>query len=166
MSVFSVSETGIGVGGLGSLASSVASERSLRGDGGVAFAEKLAGEMSGLRGVVRGGVGEGEAKSGIDPAKMAEARKGAAEMIAAVFVQPILAEARSSMDEEGLFAPGPWEKQFGPLVDREIASSLVRGPGPNGEGGWPLVEHLAERFVGLGRVDGMGEAVVRIDREA
>ena len=54
------------------------------------------------------------------------AREAAEELVSAALVRPVLARMRASNGAAGPFAPGLWEKTFGPLVDGEVASRIVR----------------------------------------
>ena len=60
------------------------------------------------------------------------ARLGAERMVATALVEPLVREARESSAPTGMFAPGPGEKRFGHLFDRNIADSIAASPGFGG----------------------------------
>jgi len=84
------------------------------------------------------------------------AREAAGELVATAFVKPVLSEMRASSMAAAPFKPGTWEKRFGPVIDGMVAQELV------GSSGWGLVDRLAERFVGLARLEEHGEARIAI----
>ncbi len=55
-----------------------------------------------------------------------KARAAAEEFVATALVKPVLARMREGSQAAAPFAPGPYEKQFGPLIDNEIAKRLVQ----------------------------------------
>ena len=55
-------------------------------------------------------------------------------------MQPILAKLRETSTAAAPFAPGQWEKTFGPFMDAEISTRIVRASG------WSLVDRMAEGF--------------------
>ena len=60
------------------------------------------------------------------------ARLGAERMVSAALIEPLIREARESSAPTGMFAPGPGEKRFGHLFDRNIADSIAASPGFGG----------------------------------
>jgi len=54
------------------------------------------------------------------------ARAAAEEFVATALVKPVLSRMREGSQAAAPFAPGPYEKQFGPLIDNEIAKRLVQ----------------------------------------
>ena len=69
--------------------------------------------------------------------KESQVRQSAEELVAIALIQPILAEMRASNDAAPPFAPGPYEKQFGSLMDAEVSRRLVKAQN------FPLVDRLA-----------------------
>jgi len=63
-------------------------------------------------------------RSGTTPEQ--KARAAAEEFVAAALVKPVLSRMREGSQAAAPFAPGPYEKQFGPLIDNEIAKRLVQ----------------------------------------
>lgn len=82
------------------------------------------------------------------------ARKSAEDLVATAFILPVLAQLRESSQAEGPFAPGPWEKQFGPMMDVKVAERIVKAQG------LPTVAALERRFLEQagygGRIDVAG----------
>jgi hypothetical protein len=77
-----------------------------------------------------------------DPAKRSgltvEAiREHAEELVSIAFVQPILAQLRDTNGAAAPFAPGAYEKTFGPMLDKQIAQRITSAQR------LPLVEALA-----------------------
>ncbi|TVQ63831.1 MAG: hypothetical protein EA378_00895 [Phycisphaerales bacterium] len=66
---------------------------------------------------LQGGVG-GDAKS--------RAREAAEQLVSITFVQPILAQMRASEGAAAPFKPTPGEKQFGALLDAELAQQVTK----------------------------------------
>ncbi len=84
-----------------------------------------------------------EAAALADP--RAAARRSAEQMVASLFVQPLLDMALES-DAEGPFAPGQGEKTFGPLLNQRLADEIVR------KARLPLVDAVVDRVLsGTGR---------------
>lgn len=79
--------------------------------------------------------------SGVD-----QARQAAEEFVAQALVKPVLAQLRSTNQATGPFAPGPYEKQLGPLVDNMVAERIVKSQR------FPIVEAVEKQL----RRDGMG----------
>lgn len=104
------------------------------------------GEALGLGGApVRGGGAFGAAleravsEGGEAPVVASEkAREAAEELVSAALVRPVLARMRSSNTAQAPFAPGVWEKTFGPMLDAEMSSRIVQA------GGFDLVDRLAQ----------------------
>lgn len=71
-----------------------------------------------------------------------QARTAAEEFVASALVKPVLAELRASNHAESPFAPGPYEKQFGPMIDNEIAARMVRSRG------WGIVDAVERELSG------------------
>lgn len=103
-------------------------------------------EAAGLAGTpTRGGGAFGAAleravsEGGEPPAVASEkAREAAEELVSAALVRPVLSRMRASNAAEAPFAPGLWEKTFGPMLDAEMSSRIVRA------GGFDLVDRLAQ----------------------
>ena len=71
------------------------------------------------------------------------ARTAAEQMVASLFVQPMLDMAlESRMQAGGPFAPGEAEKSFGPLLNQRLADQIVRAAD------LPLVDVLVDRLAG------------------
>ncbi len=89
-----------------------------------------------------------EAAAIADP--RAAARRSAEQMVASLFVQPLLDMALES-NAEGPFAPGQGEKTFGPLLNQRLADEIVR------KARLPLVDAVVDRVLATAReeaVDG------------
>lgn len=56
------------------------------------------------------------------------ARLGAERMVSIALIEPLVREAREASAPTGMFAPGPGEKRFGHLLDRNIADSIAASP--------------------------------------
>ncbi|MCP4833154.1 MAG: hypothetical protein GY895_00175 [Phycisphaera sp.] len=56
------------------------------------------------------------------------ARLGAERMVSIALIEPMVREAREASASTGMFAPGPGEKRFGHMLDRDIADSIVASP--------------------------------------
>ena len=54
------------------------------------------------------------------------ARRAAEQFVAQALVRPVLAQMRSTSMAAAPFAPGPYEKQFGPMVDNVVAENIVK----------------------------------------
>ena len=67
----------------------------------------------------------------------ARARETAEEFVAVALVEPVLKQLRETNNAAGPFSPGPAERQFGPLLDGEIARRVT------GASNFGLVERLA-----------------------
>lgn len=67
-------------------------------------------------------------------------RRAAEEFVALSLVQPVLARLRADNQAWGPFAPGAHEKQFGPLIDAEIALRMTRASN------FPLVDAVARQL--------------------
>ncbi len=70
-----------------------------------------------------------------------QARKAAEEFVSMSLVQPVLAELRKMNKAYGAFAPGAHEKQFGPLMDAEIAMRMTKAQN------FPLVDAVARNLL-------------------
>lgn len=58
-----------------------------------------------------------------------EVEEAAQRLVATALVQPVLASLRDGPFRSELFAPGPAEKRFGPLLDRHIADRITQAEG-------------------------------------
>lgn len=70
-----------------------------------------------------------------------QARVAAEEFVALSLIQPIFKKMREMNDAAPPFAPGPAEKQFGALMDAEIAQRIVRASG------FPVVDQVARNLL-------------------
>jgi len=136
---------------LGSLSGSRGS-----GDGEqMGFASILARSSS--RGVSAGAGDSGDSDSGGGGSgadtKAAAARKAAEEFVAMVFVDPILKKAREMNSAAPPFAPSTGEKQFGALLDAQIAQKITKAAH------FPLVDRLARDLRRDGSSVGVGAEV-------
>ena len=82
---------------------------------------------------------EGAARA---PSNAEQAREAAEQLVAIAFVQPVLQGLRESEGAAEPFAPSSGEKQFGSLLDAEIARGVVKASQ------WPLVDRLARDLLG------------------
>ena len=134
----------------GSLPGSLLGSRG-SGDGEqMGFASILARSSSRGAGDSDGG-GAGDV-SGADT-KAAAARKAAEEFVAMVFVDPILKKAREMNTAAPPFAPSTGEKQFGALLDAQIAQKITKAAH------FPLVDRLARDLRRDGSSVGVGVEV-------
>lgn len=69
-----------------------------------------------------------------------EARDAAEQLVSTAFVQPILSGLREMNNAAPPFAPTQAEKQFGPLLDAQLADRYVAGQN------FPLVDRLAAQL--------------------
>lgn len=76
-------------------------------------------------------------------ARKAEARQAAGQLVASVFVIPLLSKLRETSWGEGPFAPNIAEKRFGPLLDQQIADRIVEASN------FEIVDAIAERYAGV-----------------
>lgn len=72
--------------------------------------------------------------------KRAEAQAAAEGLVATSFIKPILTQVRESNNAPPPFGPTQAEKQFGSLLDNELADEIVRAAQ------FPLVDKLVEKF--------------------
>lgn len=69
------------------------------------------------------------------------ARRAAEDFVAITLVQPIFEQLRSANDAAPPFAPSQGERQFGALLDAELARRIVRAQD------FPLVDEVARRVL-------------------
>lgn len=69
-----------------------------------------------------------------------EIRKSAQQLVSATFITPMLASVRESSMAAEPFKPTPAEKQFGALLDQQIADEIVKSSN------LPIVDRLAQSF--------------------
>ena len=74
-------------------------------------------------------------------------RQAAEQLIATSLVQPILASMSQSPFREGVFAPGPIEERFTPLLHRHLSDRIVASAN------FGLVEALTDHLVPRERVE-------------
>lgn len=88
-------------------------------------------------------LGTEPAPAGADAPRSAEeqARTAAEEFVSLSLIQPIFKKMREMNDAAPPFAPGPAEKQFGALMDAEIAQRIVRASG------FPVVDQVARNLL-------------------
>jgi Rod binding domain-containing protein len=88
--------------------------------------------------------------AGAEPARD-KARTAAEQLVALAFVQPMLKQMRETSHAAPPFAPTPAERQFGALMDADLAQGIVRA--------WrfPLVDALAHDL--LTRMDRVRAAI-------
>ena len=72
--------------------------------------------------------------------KIAEARTAAEGLVATSFIKPILTQVRESNNAPPPFGPTSAEKQFGSLLDNELADEITRASQ------FPIVDRLVEQF--------------------
>lgn len=70
-----------------------------------------------------------------------QAREAAQEFVSLSLVQPVLAQLRKTNQAWGPFKPGAHEKQFGPLIDGQIAMRLTKAQN------FPLVDAIARNLL-------------------
>jgi Rod binding domain-containing protein len=73
-------------------------------------------------------------------AKRAEAREAAEALVSTSFIKPILAQLRESNNAPAPFGPTQAEKQFGALLDTQLADEISRAAQ------FPIVDRLVEQF--------------------
>lgn len=87
---------------------------------------------------IRSGIG---ARDGVSAeAKYEEARTAAEGLVATSFIKPILAQVRESNNTPPPFGPTQAEKQFGSLLDNQLADEIARASQ------FPIVDRLVEEF--------------------
>lgn len=84
------------------------------------------------------------AKFGGEGTPEEQARKAAEEFVATSLVKPVLQQLRASNNAKPPFAPGPYEKHFGPIVDNAIAGDMVKSRG------WGIVEAVERQLLRAG----------------
>lgn len=90
-----------------------------------------------------------------------QVRGAAEELVSIALIQPILAELRASSHAAEPFAPGPYEKQFGSLMDAELSRRLVKAQN------FPLVDRLARDLLRMSQTtEGQSDEPVEIESEA
>lgn len=102
------------------------------------------GTDSGMTASVPGLRGKGLSALDIKPGDKItpqQARKAAEEFVSLSLVQPVLAQLRKTNHAFGVFAPGEHEKQFGPLMDAEIALRVTKAQN------FPLVDAVARNLL-------------------
>lgn len=72
--------------------------------------------------------------------KRDEARVAAEGLVATSFIKPILSQIRESNNAAPPFAPTQAEKQFGSLLDNQLADEIARASQ------FPIVDRLVEQF--------------------
>ncbi|MFG0246261.1 MAG: rod-binding protein [Phycisphaerales bacterium JB052] len=72
--------------------------------------------------------------------KFAEARKAAEELVATSFIKPVLQQVRDSNNAPAPFGPTQAEKQFGSLLDNQLADEIVQASQ------FPIVDRIVENF--------------------
>ena len=73
-------------------------------------------------------------------AKLDEARTAAEQLVATTFIKPILAQVRESNNAPAPFGPTQAEKQFGSLLDNQLADEITKAAQ------FPLVDRLVSEF--------------------
>lgn len=112
-----------------------------------------AGDPGVFRSVLGRAVAQGDERSKV--------RAAAEELVSIALIQPILAELRESNDAAPPFAPGPYEKQFGSLMDAEISRRLVKAQN------FPLVDRLARDLLKMSQTtEGQGHESTETDPKA
>ena len=71
-----------------------------------------------------------------------KAREAAAQLVASAFIVPVLASLREGPFLEAPFAQSLAEKQFGPLLDQQIADRITMAAN------FPLVDLIVDRLLG------------------
>ncbi|MCR9075939.1 MAG: rod-binding protein [bacterium] len=72
--------------------------------------------------------------------KREEARAAAEGLVATSFIKPILSQIRESNNAPPPFGPTQAEKQFGSLLDNQLADEIARAAQ------FPIVDRLVEQF--------------------
>jgi len=70
----------------------------------------------------------------------ARAREAAEGLVATSFIKPILAQVRESNNAPAPFGPTQAEKQFGSLLDNQLADEIARASQ------FPIVDRMVEQF--------------------
>ena len=73
-------------------------------------------------------------------AKLDEARTAAEQLVATTFIKPILAQVRESNNAPAPFGPTQAEKQFGSLLDNQLADEIAKAAQ------FPIVDRLVSEF--------------------
>ena len=79
-------------------------------------------------------------QSAKDGASESELRTSAEQLVSATFIIPVLSSVREASMAAEPFAPTQGEKQFGAMLDQQVADEIVRSAN------LPLVDRLAETF--------------------
>lgn len=101
-----------------------------------------------FRDVLAGAVGNrtgGDIRSQLATDATQRAREAAQDFVAIAFVAPVLKQLRDSNNAAPPFAPGAAEKQFGSLMDQQVARQVVRASH------FPLVDRVARDLLRTGR---------------
>jgi Rod binding domain-containing protein len=79
-------------------------------------------------------------KSAKEGASEDEIRQSAEQLVSATFIIPVLSSVREASMAAEPFAPTQGEKQFGAMLDQQVADEIVKSSN------LPLVERLAQTF--------------------
>jgi Rod binding domain-containing protein len=82
----------------------------------------------------------GETDAAAHKQQLAKAREAAEGLVSTSFIKPILTQARESNKAPAPFGPTQAEKQFGSLLDNQLADEIVRASQ------FPLVDRMVEQF--------------------
>ncbi|MFM9958042.1 MAG: hypothetical protein ACKVZJ_08185 [Phycisphaerales bacterium] len=86
------------------------------------------------------GEGDDDAKRTTPEMTQEQARSAAAELVSISLVQPVLAQLRKTNQAWGPFKPGAHEKQFGPLIDAQVAMRITNSTN------FPIVDAVARNL--------------------
>ncbi len=107
----------------------------------------LQARQSLFRDVLAGAVGNrtgGDVRTQLATDATQRAREAAQDFVAIAFVAPVLKQLRDSNNAAPPFAPGAAEKQFGSLMDEQVARQVVRASH------FPLVDRVARDLLRKG----------------
>lgn len=93
----------------------------------------------------------GDNGEGLTPAELA--RKTAEDFVASAFVEPLLKQLRETNHAAAPFAPGPAEKQFGGIIDAQVARQIARASR------FGLVDEMARRMLNKGLTEAQQKEV-------
>lgn len=116
----------------------------------------LQARQSLFRDVLAGAVGNrtgGDVRTQLATDAPQRAREAAQDFVAIAFVAPVLKQLRDSNNAAPPFAPGAAEKQFGALMDQQVARQVVRATR------FPLVDRVAGDLLRTGRTTARAAAL-------
>ena len=112
--------------------------RGTTGAAGAAAAMPFKSALERRQGMFLDATARGNNGEGLTPAELA--RKTAEDFVASAFIEPLLKQMRENNHAAAPFAPGPAEKQFGGIIDAQVARQIARASR------YGLVDEMARRM--------------------